>query len=172
MALKAGYHGIKKSLLDKLLQMSGALIIKSLGSALSLSDAGKLSVDTDGVTINVVDGKLVADIPSSGLDYELLYDGSTPVGTTTTVELLHDMDDYSTLVIESMLADGVDYTYWFYPVSRIKTLLYTGTAEAIVPVINVAGSAYTFRFKLGQTDNSLLFDNFFGAKLGNIYGLK
>lgn len=44
MALKAGYQGVKKSLLDKLLQMSGSLIIKSLGTALSLSDAGELRV--------------------------------------------------------------------------------------------------------------------------------
>lgn len=71
MALKAGYQGIKKSLLDKLLQMSGSLIIKSLGTALSLSDAGKLTVsaasDTapgivqpDGETTFIVGGLLKA----------------------------------------------------------------------------------------------------------------
>lgn len=71
MALKAGYHGIKKSLLDKLLQMSGALVIKSLGTALSLSDAGELRVrnasdshsgviQPDGETTSIVDGKLVS----------------------------------------------------------------------------------------------------------------
>ena len=41
MALKAGYYGIKKALIDML---NGAKIIKTIGSGLSLSDAGSLSV--------------------------------------------------------------------------------------------------------------------------------
>ena len=71
MALKAGYNGIKKSVLDKLLQMSGALVIKSLGTALSLSDAGELRVrnasdshsgvvQPDGVTVYIEEGILKA----------------------------------------------------------------------------------------------------------------
>lgn len=80
MALKAGYNGIKKSVLDKLLQMSGALIIKSLGTALSLSDAGELRVrnasdshsgvvQPDGVSTYIEGGLLKAAASSS--DYVL-----------------------------------------------------------------------------------------------------
>lgn len=88
MALKAGYQGIKKSLLDKLLQMSGSLIIKSLGTALSLSDAGELTIsvasDTapgivqpDGETTFIEEGLLKA---VSGDVKQLTYTGD---GTTT-----------------------------------------------------------------------------------------
>lgn len=80
MALKAGYNGVKKSVLDKLLQMSGALIIKSLGTALSLSDAGELRVrnasdshsgvvQPDGETTSIVEGKLVS---KGGVSYSTL----------------------------------------------------------------------------------------------------
>ena len=94
MALKAGYHGIKKSLLDKLLQMSGALIIKSLGTALSLSDAGELRVrnasdshsgvvQPDGVTTFIEDGLLKA-VGSGGVK-TFKYTGEG--GSSTVIEL-------------------------------------------------------------------------------------
>lgn len=50
MALRAGYYGIKKSLLSKISQLSGAVIIKSIGSGLTLSEAGELSSDSSGTT--------------------------------------------------------------------------------------------------------------------------
>lgn len=49
MALRAGYYGIKKTFKDAIesliANMSDMVIIKSLDDALSLSDAGELSVD-------------------------------------------------------------------------------------------------------------------------------
>lgn len=90
MALKAGYQGIKKTLLDKLLQISGGLIIKSLGTALSLSDAGELRVrnasdshsgvvQPDGETTFIEDGLLKA--ASGGAEVKsLTYTGD---GTTS-----------------------------------------------------------------------------------------
>ena len=50
MALRAGYYGIKKSLLSKISQLSNAVIIKSIGSGLTLSEAGELSSDSSGTT--------------------------------------------------------------------------------------------------------------------------
>ena len=44
MALKAGYIGVKKSLLGVINSLSSAKFIKSFGDGLSLSDAGKLSL--------------------------------------------------------------------------------------------------------------------------------
>lgn len=43
MALKAGYYGIKKVLIDKINSLAGAVVIKSIGDGLDLSEAGELS---------------------------------------------------------------------------------------------------------------------------------
>ena len=43
MALKAGYYGVKKNVLDELEKLDGAKIIKSVGAGLNFSDAGQLS---------------------------------------------------------------------------------------------------------------------------------
>ena len=43
MALKAGYYGVKKNVLDELNQLDGAKIIKSVGAGLNLSSQGALS---------------------------------------------------------------------------------------------------------------------------------
>ncbi len=95
MALKAGYQGIKKNLLDKLLQMSGSLIIKSLGTALSLSDAGELRVrnasdshsgvvQPDGETTFIEEGLLKAAVSSGGVK-TFKYTGEN--GSSTVIEL-------------------------------------------------------------------------------------
>lgn len=60
MALKAGYKGIKKSVLEKLLELTGSLSIKSIGNGLDLSDAGALAADIDTDTMEFKDGKLAA----------------------------------------------------------------------------------------------------------------
>lgn len=44
MALKAGYQGVKKALLDAVKNLSGALVIKSLGDGFNLTNAGKLNM--------------------------------------------------------------------------------------------------------------------------------
>lgn len=114
MALKAGYNGIKKNVLDKLLQMSGALIIKSLGTALSLSDAGELRVrnasdshsgvvQPDGVTISVVDGKLVAQ--GSGLQRENVFTGEAHA--TGSVTLTSSIENAN--FIEFVISDNTTY---------------------------------------------------------------
>lgn len=43
MALKAGYYGVKKNVMDELKQLDGAKIIKSVGAGLNLSSQGALS---------------------------------------------------------------------------------------------------------------------------------
>lgn len=43
MALKAGYYGIKKVLIDKINSLAGAVVIKSIGDGLDLSESGELS---------------------------------------------------------------------------------------------------------------------------------
>ena len=44
MALKAGYKGVKKTLIDAIKNLSGAVVIKTVGDGLNLTNAGKLNV--------------------------------------------------------------------------------------------------------------------------------
>ena len=60
MALKAGYYGVKKSLLDIITGLAGSKIIKSIGNGLNLTDAGALSTDIDTDTMEYKNGKLAA----------------------------------------------------------------------------------------------------------------
>lgn len=48
MALRAGYYGIKNALLKKLQGLADALVIKSIGEGLELSEAGELSNTSTG----------------------------------------------------------------------------------------------------------------------------
>ncbi|MBP5430868.1 hypothetical protein [Ruminococcus sp.] len=59
MALRAGYEGIKRGLLDVLKQIAlkfgDALAIKSIGEGLNLSSAGELSASSSGSDIIIVE---------------------------------------------------------------------------------------------------------------------
>ena len=48
MALKAGYYGVKKAILGTINSLAGALVIKSLGDGLELSESGELSCTATG----------------------------------------------------------------------------------------------------------------------------
>lgn len=80
MALRAGYYGLKHSLISKLQSMATAKIIKTIGTGLNLTNAGKLNVTAasasalggvkvgEGLEIN--DGVLSVTT-TGGLDYSL-----------------------------------------------------------------------------------------------------
>lgn len=68
MALKAGYKGIKKSVLESLMSLLGSKSIKSIGNGLSLSEAGELATDIDTDTMEYKDGKL-ASKATGGVNY-------------------------------------------------------------------------------------------------------
>ena len=67
MALRAGYYGIKKNVLDVISKLSGAKVIKTIGDGLKLTTAGKLSCDIDAETMEFKNGKLAAK--STGFDF-------------------------------------------------------------------------------------------------------
>lgn len=60
MALKAGYIGVKKSMLGLINSISSAKIIKTIGNGLKLTSAGTLSADIDTDTMEFKGGKLSA----------------------------------------------------------------------------------------------------------------
>lgn len=112
MALKAGYNGVKKSILGKLIQMSNALIIKSLGTALSLTDAGELRVrnasdshsgvvQPDGETTFIENG-LLKSAGTSFVIEQIYYNNGDPATASTNVQLLEgkSFSDYDAIIID------------------------------------------------------------------------
>ena len=69
MALKAGYIGVKKSMLGLINSISSAKIIKTIGNGLKLTSAGTLSADIDTNTLEFKNGKLAAK--SKGIVYDV-----------------------------------------------------------------------------------------------------
>lgn len=67
MALKAGYIGVKKSMLGLINSIASAKIIKTIGNGLKLTSAGTLSADIDTETMEFKNGKLAAK--ATALDY-------------------------------------------------------------------------------------------------------
>ena len=68
MALKAGYVGVKKSVLGVISSLAGAKVIKTIGDGLKLTNAGKLSVDINTETMEFKSGKLSAKTASADYD--------------------------------------------------------------------------------------------------------
>lgn len=69
MALRAGYVGIKKSMLGLINSLTNAKIIKTVGNGLKLTNAGTMSVNIDTDTLEFVNGKLTAK--SKGVVYDV-----------------------------------------------------------------------------------------------------
>ena len=67
MALKAGYKGVKKSVLDFISSLSSAKIIKTIGDGLNLTSSGELDVEINPETMEFVENKLSAK--SVNVDY-------------------------------------------------------------------------------------------------------
>lgn len=122
MALKAGYKGIKKNVLDSLLTLLGSVVIKEIGDGLTLDSDGELSADIndvgDGLTLSesgtasvdidsntmefTEDGKLKAKI-TSGFSMEQIYYGNgEPATRNTDVSLISGkhFSDYDMLIFD------------------------------------------------------------------------
>lgn len=186
MALKAGYQGIKKSLLDKLLQMSGSLIIKSLGTALSLSDAGELRVrnaseshsgvvQPDGETTFIEEGLLKAK--ASKYTKDVLYDAVTnPVTDNTSYSFGEDLNvnDYDAIgmVLTTVQDGGISSSQWQFISFTEWLKLSTGWSICLY-------KERWARLSIDFTDNSFKFTSAYVGESGNfkpilcyIYGIK
>lgn len=69
MALRAGYYGIKKSVLRTIEGLAGSKLIKTIGNGLKLTNAGTLSVDIDSDTMEFKNGKLSVIDSGGSYDY-------------------------------------------------------------------------------------------------------
>lgn len=72
MALKAGYKGVKKSVLDSLLTLLGSVVIKEIGDGLTLDSDGELFADIndvgDGLTLSE-SGTASVDIDTDTMEF-------------------------------------------------------------------------------------------------------
>lgn len=97
MALKAGYTGVKKSLVGFINSISGMKLIKTIGDGLDLTSAGKLNVVLDSETMEFVDNKVSSK--SKGLTIIELFSSDTATGTEIVLD--DDVSNYKFLLFEA-----------------------------------------------------------------------
>lgn len=124
MALRAGYYGVKKSVLAAISNLSGAKIIKSIGDGLKLTSAGKLSCDIDADTMEFKAGKLSAKI-TSGFDREILWGNDEityPPTKPSTIDLSEAYTDYDMIVVVTgFTSSGVNcFQPWYIPTPELE----------------------------------------------------
>lgn len=106
MALKAGYIGVKKSLLGVINSLSSAKFIKSFGDGLSLSDAGKLSLTS--ATASTIGGiKVGSGVAMSGGKLNLSIASDESLGGVKAGEGV-SIDEDGTLNVTA--SGGVDFS--------------------------------------------------------------
>ena len=178
MALKAGYKGIKKSVLESLISLLGSKVIKSIGDGLSLSEEGALATSIDTDTMEYKDHKLAAKLPviPSGYEAELLFDAEgTP---TTSITLSESLDDYDAVMFIMRGANEgsfrpliVDTDFLLENAPYNSGQLSTAIPHLFIPMYY---QSY-FRVILGDdTDHNslIMFDRQGIAYLSEDYGLK
>ena len=111
MALKAGYKGVKKSVLDSLLSLLGSVAIKDIGDGLALDSDGELAADIDTSTMEFTEeGKLAAKLPvlPPAFEMDLLSGNDTYSGVASTadIDLSQVIDDYDMLYVIAGWATG------------------------------------------------------------------
>ena len=194
MALKAGYKGLKKAFEQTLVSfmnsMSDALIIKSLGSALSLTDEGLLSVGEGSSTekgVVQLDTEPTEDSENaimSGAVYEALQDvGSftketlyTSSAYTADVVLSKDVDDFDFIIVNVYSSTTNNTQYYIIPTLEFMALCpYVETPVSNVTphyLASMYNNIYT-RMIMGNADNKLkLYDTAGGVYVKNVYGIK
>lgn len=116
MALRAGYYGVKKSVLRVIEGLSGAKIIKTIGNGLKLTSAGTLSADLDADTMEFKNGKIASK--AGGL--ELITESSTFI---TEYDMSDYLENYTYLGIVGTFNIGTEAREFFLiPMSVFITL--------------------------------------------------
>ena len=160
MALKAGYQGVKKSMIDALKSLSGMKVIKSFGDGLNLTSAGKLNLTAAasnklggikvGTGLSIDDGVLSAD--ATGIEVKTLsYTGD---GTSTSTIDFSNEDELPSVILgicgesansyyacSTPILYGVQqraYCYWSQPTGNkngaVNIVTYTGTDNEVMHI--------------------------------------
>lgn len=145
MALKAGYVGVKKSILGIINGLSGMKIIKEIDDGLDLSDDGSLSVDINEETMEFVDGKVSAkavniDYSTSEqltgrkwIDGKDIYEKTYNIGDATSTNMLID-----TLAnVDSLIEMVGSWNYQLSNQNEIRPIPHFASSSTMVyPIFN------------------------------------
>ena len=184
MALKAGYYGLKKSVIDSLQSLassvSGMKIIKSFGDGLTLTNAGKLNLTAAAVNklggIKVGTGLEIDDgvLSVSGADsFESLYD-DTLVTAAGSIELSDDYTEYDMLIIKlewfTGTPSGLDYCFYQVPVASFSE--FTSAQAVLINIMTFQQVPAMVRMKKGADNTHLAFADFSNCGIKSIIGVK
>lgn len=184
MALRAGYYGLKKSVVRKLMDLSESLIIKRLGAALSLTSAGELRirnatnnqsgiVQPDGDTLVIENGLLQVREAGSVFLREELFTANARV----TVAILNkNADDYDYLEIllrNDGSSDNQLSSSFIIPASRLAQIPYVSDSNVNPHLLLSYWGGIGFSLGYNSTNNALHMWGFNNAVyLEKVYGIK
>jgi len=119
MALKAGYVGIKKSMLGVINSLAGAKLIKTIGDGLKLTSAGKLSADINPETMEFKSGKISAKATVVNYDTDEVDTGAKWIDGKTIYRKV--LSGTSVPADGSILLSGVDHVVNAYGSQFVST---------------------------------------------------
>lgn len=184
MALKAGYYGVKKSLIDTIRAITSSLLIQDIGDGLEYDEeTGELSSDIKSVGDGLVldeNGELSVDGDIGGYKKDLLYGSSTityPASQSTDYTLAHDIKDYDEIhVISGWTADSVNCVESWVIDAKLLDGMSTASQQKdyqfVFPCNTGGGTGQWLRFSKGNADNVIhaMYDGSVGVY--QIYGVK
>ena len=173
MALRAGYYGIKKSVLAAISNLSGAKVIKSIGDGLKLTSAGKLSCDIDTDTLEFKSGKLSV---KGGYNAELLYNNGEYSANINFTDG-KNIDDYDQLIV---YIGGIGTDKSSFPVVldvnslKIMAPYKNGWAKTDPHIFYAVYTNDSIRFTLNEDGTGLVITERSGSYSGilRVYGVK
>lgn len=168
MALKAGYYGVKRSVLRVIEGLAGSKIIKSIGNGLKLTNAGTLSVDIDTDTMEFKNGKLSG---KAGLyDFQNIVfetgqkwiDGKNIYGKSYSFDTVTDnMTIDSALSADNIIMMIGTYHYVYQSQSEIRVLPEKDQAITTAVYYDVAAEALKLRSNFPDRTQDLMLTIFF-----------
>lgn len=186
MALKAGYIGIKKSMLGLINSLASAKLIKSFGDGLNLTQAGKLNMTAataskiggvkvgEGLSIN--EGVLSTN--SQGLTIDVLYDNEN-TSIPDAIELVHPYTDYKFIVFGCYETENLTYNDMYGcnvflsgQLEEVRTGAIAGNKTATVQLLGWQDQGHYCKLTITDTTHFSKVRSNYPPNLGKIYGIK
>lgn len=109
MALKAGYIGVKKSMLGLINKLATSKLIKTVGDGLTLTSAGTLKANIDTETMEIVNHKLSS---KAGMTVDVIF-SQDPGNCPDTITLTAPYTDYKLIVFAVFDTEAADKNYGY-----------------------------------------------------------
>ena len=153
MALKAGYIGIKKSMLGLINSLASAKLIKTIGDGLKLTKAGTISVNIDSNTMEFVGGKLASK--AQGFTKSEL---AAVTERTVNMPLSDPVDDFDYIEIIIKNAAAADPYYApviLFPVSELANIEYVSDSNGNPHILAETWANTGFSIGYDSTNNAI-----------------